>query len=459
MLRYSHPALKNRLPFTTIKQYINSCILLILLYACQEDPSKLGLEFLQDSDMLDVALTDTVTVEAFTVEPKHLITTSQLNVPLGSYADPVFGHVKAEFLAQYAFSDYVDFGMSPICDSLIIELFCLGKYGNGEFTSEIDVYELTSDLADSIDYYSDFDPTGLYTINKINISEAIISNLNTNDNNIDSTLIQIHLSNFYGNKLLYPQVEDDSLFYTNDSVFKANIKGLYFSVDQVDEGGLILYALPSNVSSRIVMYYHNMEDTLEYSYYFYGSYVRVGIFDFNGHNEAHIPYLNNTAFQDTAIYLQSLGGTVADIKFPYIGNLLEDLGRVSVNKAELIIPVLTDSLEQIEFEIPAQLGLRSVNAEGEEAIIPDDPSVLGLVGYFGGKYEDEIKAYKFNIGSYIQSLVNGSEYNDLRLFVGTYSETNGLLTYNITKADRVILASGNNSNNKIRLNIFYTKIP
>ncbi len=459
MLRYSHPALNNRLTLTTIKQYINSCILLLLLNACQEDPSKLGLEFLQDSDMLDVALTDTLTVEAFTIEPGRVVTTRQLSLPLGSYADPIFGHVKAEFLAQFAFSGYVDFGINPKCDSIIIELFCSEKYGNGEFASEINVYELISDLADTIDYHSDFDPAGLYTINKINVSDAIISNLNVDNDNTDSTLIQIHLSEFYGNKLLYPPVEDDSLFYTNDSVFKANIKGLYFSADQVDEGGLILYTLPSNVSSRIVMYYHNMEDTLEYSYYFYGSYVRVGIFDFNGHNEANIPYLNNKAFQDTAIYLQSLGGTVADIKFPHISSLIEDLGRVSVNKAELIIPVLTDSLEQTEYKIPGQLGLRSVNAEGEEAIIPDDPSVLRLVGYFGGKYDDEIKAYKFNIGNYIQSLVNGNEYNDLRLFVGTYNETNSSLTYNITKADRVVLASGNNSNNKIRLNIFYTKIP
>jgi hypothetical protein len=459
MLRYSHPALKNRLPLTTIRQYINSCILLILLFACKEDPSKLGLEFLQDSDILDVALTDTVKVEAFTVEREHVLTTSQYSLPLGSYADPVFGHVKAEFLAQFAFSDYVDFGLSPVCDSLVIELFCLGSYGNGEFTSNINVYELTSDLVDSIYYYSDFDPTGLYNINKINVSDAIISNLNKNDDNTDSSLIQIYLNKFYGNKLINPQIEDDSLFYTNDSVFKANIKGLYFSVDQVDEGGLILYALPSNILSRIVLYYHNFADTLEYSYYFYGSYVRVGIFDFNNHNEANIPYLNDTTFQDTAIYLQSLGGIVADIKFPHIDNLIENLGTVSINKAELIIPVLTDSIEQEEYEIPGQLGLRLINAEGEEAVIPDDPSVLGLVGYFGGKYDDEIKAYKFNIGNYIQQLVNGNEYNDLRLFAGTYDETTNFLSYNIAKADRVVLASGNNSNNRIRLNIFYTKIP
>jgi hypothetical protein len=459
MLRYSHSALKRRLLLTTLKQYINSGILLILLYACQEDPSKLGLEFLQDSDMLEVAVNDTVTVEAYTLEPGRILTSSQYSMPLGSYVDPVFGHVRAGFLAQFAYSDYVEFKDLPECDSLIIELFCLGSYGNGEFSSEISVYEITSDLGDSSYYYSDYDPAGLYDENKINVSEAVITNLNINENNTDSTLLKIYLDNSYGNKLLYPPVEDDSLFYSNDSVFKANIKGLYLSADQVNEGGLILYTYPSNTLSRIVMYYHNRKDTSEYSYYFYGSYVRIGIIDFNNHNEANIPYLNNTDSQDTAIYLQSLGGTVADIKIPYIGSLINDLGRVSVNKAELIIPVLADSAEQSEYGIPVQLGLRSVNAEGEEIIIHDDPSVMRLVGYFGGTYDDEIQAYKFNIGNYVQQLVNGNEYNDLRLFVGSYNESTGYISYNFIKAERVVLASGNNSNYRIRLNIFYTKIP
>ena len=459
MLRYFHTTLKSRLPFIPIKQYINFGILLALLFACKEDPSKLGLEFLQESDIPDVRLTDTLTVEAYTIEPEPLITTGQYEIPIGSYIDPIFGCVKAEFLAQFAYSSYVDFGDDPVCDSLIIELFCSGSYGNYNFTSKINVYELTSDLVDSIDYYSDFDPSGLYDVNKINVSDAVISDMNTVDGNTDSTLIQIYLNNTFASKLIDPPVDDDSLFYTNDSIFKANIKGLYFSADQVDEGGSIIYTLPSNKSSRMVLYYHNTEDTLEYSYYFYGSYVRIGIFDFNNHNEANIPYLNNKDLQDTAIYLQSLGGTVADIKFPHVSKLIDNLGRVSINKAELIIPVLTDSTKQSKYEIPDQLGLRTVNAEGEESYIHDDPLVLGLVGYFGGTYDDEIEAYKFNVGNYIQSLINGEEYSDLRLFVGTYNESTRLLSYNITDANRVVLASGNNSNNKIRLNIFYTKIP
>ena len=153
MLRYFHATRKSRQPLIPIKQYINFGILLALLFACQEDPSKLGLEFLQDSDIPNVRLTDTLTTEAYTIEPERLVTTGQYNMPIGSYVDPVFGCVKAEILAQFAYSSYVDFGDDPVCDSLIIELFCSGSYGNHDFTSKIDVYELTSDLVDSIDYY------------------------------------------------------------------------------------------------------------------------------------------------------------------------------------------------------------------------------------------------------------------------------------------------------------------
>ncbi len=457
MLRFSLSTSKDRVSLISIKQYIIYCTLLISVYACQEDPSKLGLDFLKDSDLVEVGFIDTVTVEAYTIEPEPLITVGKYQMAIGSYVDPVFGAVKAEILAQFAYSYYIDFGDNPICDSLIVELFCSGGYGKDEFTSKISVYELTSDLADSIDYNSDFDPTGYYDINKINTSDPVVSDMNVDNDNTDSTLIQIYLSKFFANKLLNPTV-DDSLFYSNDSVFKANMKGLYFAVEQVSEDGRILYALPSNYSSRLILYYHNDEDTSSYSYYFYGSYVRIGVFNFNEHSGANIPYLNDTSIQDTAIYLQSLGGTAANIRLPYINSLISELGNVSVNKAELIVPVLTDSSEQTEYEIPSQLGLRAVNDEGEQSILPDDPSVLRLVGYFGGKYDDEIEAYRFNIGNYIQNLIEGGVYKYLRLFVGSYDESNMRISYNIEKANRVVLSSGNNANKKIQLNIYYTKI-
>ena len=457
MLRFSLSTPKGRITLHPIKQYIFCCVFLVSAYACQEDPSRLGINFLKDTDLVTMEFTDTVTVEAYTIERDPLVTSGKYNMPLGSYVDPVFGAVKAELLAQFAYSYYIDFGNYPVCDSVIFEFFCSGGYGKDEFTSKINVYELTTDLIDSINYLSDFDPSGYYDINKISTSDPVVSDMNVDNDNTDSTLIQIYLNKFFGNKLLYPTV-DDSLFYSNDSVFKANMKGLYFEVGQVDEGGRILYTSPSNYSSRIIMYYHNDEDTLAYPYYFYGSYVRIGIYDFDNHNGASIPYLNNESVQDTAIYLQSLGGTAATIRLPYINDLVNKLGNVSINKAELIIPVLTDSAEKVDYGIPSQLGLRAVNSEGEESLLPDDPSVLGLVGYFGGKYSSESNAYIFNIGSYIQYLVEGGEYNDLRLFVGVYDENNMKISYNTEKANRVVLSSGNNPNNKIKLNIYYTEI-
>jgi hypothetical protein len=457
MLRFSLSTPKGRIILNSVKQYIFCYIFLISFCACQEDPSRLGINFLKDTDLVAVEYTDTITVEAYTIEREPIVTSGKYSMPLGSYVDPIFGAVKAELLAQFAYSYYIDFGDNPVCDSVIVELFCSGGYGKDEFSAKVNVYEVTTDLIDSIDYLSDFDPSGYHTINNINTTDPTVSDMNVDDDNTDSTLFQIHLLKSFGTELIDPPV-DDSLFYSNDSVFKANMKGLYFEVGQVDEGGRILYTLPSNYSSRIVLYYHNDEDTLEYLYYFYGSYVRIGIYDFDNHSGANIPYLNNESVQDTAIYLQSLGGTAATIRLPYINDLVNKLGNVSINKAELIIPVLTDSVEKSDYGIPSQLGLRAVNSEGEESLLPDDPSVLGLVGYFGGKYNEESNAYIFNIGSYIQYLVEGGEYYDLRLFVGIYDENNMKISYNTEKANRVVLSSGNNPNNKIKLNIYYTEI-
>ncbi len=444
-----------------MRRYFHSAwfLLPVLLISCKEDRSVIGLELLKDSEVLNIGTVDTLSIKAFTVEPKHLYTTSQIISPLGSYTDPVFGVVKAEFLAQYAFSTYQEFGIGSVPDSLVIELFCKNYYGNPEFTPKINVYELTSDLIDSIEYFSDFDPSGMYNVNKINISDAKFRSLNINPNNTDSSLIQIHLSNEYAAKIMHSRFVGDSLFYIEDSVFKAHVKGLYFEVEQAGEDGSIYYTEPVNLLSRIVLYYHNDEDTLDYDYYFYGSYMKVNIYDFNNHNEAKIPYLNDENFQDTAIYIQSMGGTAVNINIPYLTELTDLLGNVAINKAELIIPVLTDSIEQLTYKIPSQLGLRSINDEQEEALLSDDPSVFRLSGYYGGLYDNEIHAYRFNISNYMQDIFNGAEYNNLRLFAGYYNQSQYTISYNTREANRVVMASGNNQREKIKIEIFYTEIP
>jgi hypothetical protein len=436
-------------------------LLPILLISCNEDRSVIGLELLKDSEMLNVGTIDTLTIEAYTVEPKHLYTTNQSISPLGSYTDPIFGNVRTEFISQFAYSSSINFGDSAAADSLVVELFFRGSYGNTEFVPKINVYELTSDLDDTLEYFSDFDPSGIYNPVNINITEAEVKSLNVDPENDDSLILKINLSNEYAKKLIDAgfEFEYDSLFYLEDSIFRDKIKGLYFETEQAGEEGSILYTEPVNVMSRIVLYYHNDEDTLEYYYYFYGSDMKINIYNFENHNGAQIPFLNDQSYQDTAVYIQSLGGTAVNIKIPDIQGLAETLGKVSINKAVLIIPVLTDSIEQEEYEIPSQLGLRSINEEDEESVLPDDPLVFRYLGYYGGLYEGETNTYRFNISNYLQDIFNGGEYNDLRLFAGYYNQSQYTVSYNIREANRVILASGNNARIKIRLEIFYTEIP
>ena len=445
-----------------MRRYFHSAWFLLpaLLITCNEDRSVIGLELLKDSEVLQIGTVDTLTVEAYTVEPTHIYTTKRNISPLGSYSDPVFGTVKTEFIAQYAFSTDPEFGVTAAPDSLIIELFCKNNYGDPAHTPKISVYKLTTDLIDSLEYFSDFDPSGMYNPDKINITDAKIKSLNVNPNNTDSSLIQIHLSNEYAFELMHPRFIGDSLFYIEDSVFKAHIKGLYFGVEQAGEEGAVYYSEPVNLLSRIVLYYHDdVDTTLEYNYYFYGSYMKVNIYDFNDHNEANIPYLNNENFQDTAVYIQSLGGTAVNINIPYLTELTGLLGNVAINRAELIIPVLTDSVEQLTYKIPSQLGLRSINDEGEETLISDDPSLFRLSGYYGGLYDSETKSYRFNISNYIQNIFSGADYKNLRLFAGYYNQSQYTITYNTSEASRVVLASGNNPAKRMRIEMFYTEIP
>lgn len=442
-------------------RYFHSAWLLLpaLLISCNEDRSVIGLELLKDSEILNVGTVDTLAIEAFTVEPEHLYTTNQSISPLGSYTDPIFGNVRTEFISQFAYSSSVNFGFSAVADSLVIELFFRGSYGNPEFVPKLNVYELTSDLDDTLEYFSDFDPSGMYDPVKINIADAEVKSLNVNPENADSLMVKIHLSNEYAEKLIDAGFEYDTLLYSQDSIFRDQIKGLYIEAEPAGEDGSILYTEPASIMSRIVLYYHNYEDTLEYDYYFYVSYTKINIYNFENHNGAQIPYLNDQNFQDTAVYIQSLGGTAVNIKIPDLQGLADILGKVAINKALLIIPVLSDSIEQEEYEIPSQLGLRTIDDEGEESILPDDPSVFRFTGYYGGLYESETNTYRFNISNYLQDIFNGGEYNDLRLFAGYYSLSQYTVSYNTREANRVVLASGNNARTKIRLEIFYTEIP
>ena len=165
--------------------------------------------------------------------------------------------------------------------------------------------------------------------------------------------------------------------------------------------------------------------------------------------------LDNPASFTSTVYVQPLGGLRTKLFFPYLKKLKEKLGNIAINRAELIVPVITGTDNPLK---PAQrLTLYRFDIAGQKQIIPD----LGFLGEasFGGFYNSTTKTYSFNISTYIQDLINKplAQYD-------TYLGTIDLpLTNNIniapaaTTARRSVLGGKNHPQSPIKLKITYTK--
>ena len=77
------------------------------------------------------------------------------------------------------------------------------------------------------------------------------------------------------------------------------------------------------------------------------------------------------------------------------------------------------------------------------------PDALVNTQFFGGEIDTTKNEYKLNISRYIQSFLNGGQNeNGLTL----------LVTGGAVSAERAVVFNENSSNNKIRLNLYYTNI-
>jgi len=130
-------------------------------------------------------------------------------------------------------------------------------------------------------------------------------------------------------------------------------------------------------------------------------------------------------------------------KFPHIKNFASG-GGVSINKAELVIPVQDNSAPFLNHQSLLTFG---VDSAGGEAVIPD---LLESNSYYGGTFNTTDANYKFNIGRYIQRLISGKIANDYGLsLVSSGGSVN---------AFRTIIPGTASPGNKIKLKITYSKL-
>lgn len=389
---------------------------LLAMYACKE-PEGIGLDVLPEGEEMPIAWIDTFTIEAKTVRFDSVRTSGRGTYAIGDFGDPIFGRVQSQLYTQYKLNSLPGpFSNTYTVDSVILNLDYAGAYGRidklrGE--QHFGVFEITEDLEEDDTFYSDDTLTG---INPVALGEKIFTPdlLNSVELPFDTlgTSFRIKLDNSLGDRIIASDSLNDNESFSND--FKGlAVRSLRNQVTS-DFGGLLFIDINSE-DSRLELYYHTDEDTLNY------------LFNINNNNAVYtqVSHQFSTEVADAMtggylsgeqkLYVQSLAGTRIRLSFPHIRQLNE-LGAVAINKAEIVLPVDETSLD--DFGLPPILTVNSISA-GDSAFVIEDQFEPNGIDYYGGIYDSDNQEYVFNVARHLQSILSNPDEVDYGLYISS----------------------------------------
>lgn len=420
-------------------------ITMALFSSCNE-PDIIGLEVLPANDKLNISYNDTFPVIAYSIKEDSIRSDKTVLNLLGNYNDPVFGRTAAGFYTQIRLSsNNVDFGTSPVADSLVLTLAYKGYYGKLRKLN-IKVFELLEDIYKDSTYYS----------NKVlNTDNQPLADLSLIPAPGDSVVVdtqkyaphlRIKLSMGLAQKFLN---ESLSANMNDNEHFLPFFKGLYVTTTFVNSEGAILYFDLMNVLSQVTLYYKNdSNDSLKYNFVINDNCARFNAFNHYNYTNAN-PSLQqqingDTLLGDSLLYLQSMSGLKVKLKFPNFKAYCEN-NKIVLNKAELIIPVETDD-SQSKYPLPEKLTLVRLNETGQIAYLIDQ---YEGETYFKGIYDETINGYSFTITRHLQNII----LNNIQDY-GLYLMVSG----SGINAGRALLRGTRRSDNNFKLKITYTKL-
>jgi hypothetical protein len=475
------------------KAFLGLAVCLIVAASCNKS-SLLGSE-LFENDKLNLKFTDTLSINALNDAPTPVLMhvkgiTGYDNLPIGNMPDAYFGSLQSSIYAQFGLQN-VAAPTFPSLDTAKIDSvrFIMpynagGTYGDTTVTQKLVVYRLTEQiLGDSI--YSNkvfanattalgslsFKPTPNTTSQRI--WQALPGATKT-DTFTDIPHISIPLDINFGREIM--RLSTSTL---TDTAFQTWLKGIVVKAEtpancmlnfnMSPSAGTVPAGQVSRVAGIYVYYRKNATDTARQVYTFYTSgQPRYANYKNDFQNGRVKDFVNNPKRADSLIFLQSLGGSVARLEFPYLKNM----GNIAINKAELEFTINEDAdtktipaLEQLILLTSAAkiTDGNIVNLSGALSLIPTNSRAIGDVGQSGysvltfntipdfGGYpftENGVRKYRMNITQQLQKMLNGTEGTQLYL----------VPHFQYTRAGRVVLYGTKHSKYKAKVNLIFTKI-
>ncbi|MDQ8052701.1 MAG: DUF4270 family protein [Pedobacter sp.] len=465
-----------------IKLDLLTLLISLFLFASCENTATIGLE-VDPSIAIKGTLIDTVTISSRTVAEDVPTTVGAARYPLGYLKDVVFGSTESSIsLSVNLPYDAYDFGTTPVLDSAILVLNYGGEfYGDSTATYSIQVNELAVNLSRETTFpatknYPTFTPilgtkTGrLYPTTPFKVTDIVAGKADTMRTATPQLRIKLDPA-FVQNKIINAGA---TALKTNGS-FGRHLGGFKISINKsasTGNGGLAFFEF-TDAKSELALYYKKTNstttsatDTVNVSFPVASIVAATIAHDYTGTPVA--TQLSNPTTQYPVTYLQPLGGVRNKISFPYLAKFTENVGKVVVNKAELVIDVSAGS-DPIPYGPSPRLSLYRYDIAERRQNVPDndnysqdssgDPRALGEV--FGGYYNAITRQYVFVVTSYIQDLLDKKTI-DYGTFLAPIPKTEFETYPSIATGARSVIGSFKKNpaagDNVMKLNIYYTKI-
>nr|WP_315422137.1 DUF4270 domain-containing protein [uncultured Pedobacter sp.] len=468
------------------KQDLLTLLIGLFLFASCKNPDGVGLDVDPNAAITGTLVVSPVTTQL--VEETAANTLGLNRYPLGYMTDPVFGKTEAGIAMTVYPVVNTDFGTAPQLDSAVLvlkfdESSTLTKFYGDTTNSKysIDVFQ----LANKVTTYKSSDVQAINNTLLGNFTGKLTPNTKpkvfdviTGKDTLKTVPAQIRIplnKAFIQNAIL----NQGTAGTATETKFIESFKGLYAQINKTSSTGVggIAFFNFSGTDSYLQLVWKktnssNGVDTTSVNFPI-GKLVQnsSGTTSISGvaanikHDYAGTPVQDqisnpNPSASYNVTYLQGLAGVKTKLTFPELAGFTGTYGKAIINKAELVVEI-GESAPAYPFNAAQRLSLYRWDIAHQPADLPDfttfSGSASGGAALFGGYFDSLKKRYIFIVTSYVQSLID-KNMEDYGTFLAPTSYTDFQIVPSATSAERSIIGASNATANKIKLNIYYTKI-
>lgn len=396
------------------RTYILFLLSFITFTSCENPDIALDLE---GETKLGTAFTDTITVKAATV----LLNDSILGFKRGnllagraSDATQIFGTTTASAFTEVGLGSgsFIE-PASAVIDSMVLSLDYEEYYGDTTQNLTVQVHRLQQPFAEDQIYFADrsipyqetplgsrtFKPTPKKTVRTYNADSSAIVRL--------PVPLRIRLNNSLANEILAQR----ETVLANQQAFVNFLPGFALTTDENAQA--ILGFDPDADSTYIRIYYRSGGKKYAYNLFLSGDNNRLNQVSTNRANSPLAALQQKgdalpASATNNRIFLQESTGLKGKISFPYIQTLKEKLNGAYINRAELILPVVsTENISPYLYLYETDASNRILRYNNEARAVSSDganyPS--GYLSPAPVQYDAVKKHYILNVTSYVQAMI------------------------------------------------------